>query len=87
MITAAWRRAHGTHQGDNAVARASLAVAIRPTDDGLMVAIPAPPWAVCHTMAPAVWAAVRRARAASVRRSQDRKHPRGPTKKPPARSA
>ena len=87
VITAAWRRAHGTQQGDNAVSSASLALAIRHTYDGMMVAVPAPHWAVFHTMSPAALAAVLRELAASVRRSKDRKHPRGPTKKPPARIA
>jgi hypothetical protein len=38
-------------------------------------------------MAPAALAAVRRERAAAVQLSQDRQHPRGPKKQPPARTA
>ena len=87
VIKAALRRAHGKQQGDNEVSSYSLALEIRQTSDGMMVAIPAPHWAVFQTMAPAVLAEVLRELAASVRLSKYRKHPRGPKKKPPARSA
>jgi len=87
VINAALRRAHGQPQGAHEVSSDDLALAIRQTYDGMMVAIPAPHWAVFQTMAPAVLAEVLRELAASVRLSKYRKHPRGPKKKPPARSA
>jgi hypothetical protein len=53
----------------------------------MMVAIPAPHGEVFRAMSPAVLAAVLRARAAAVRLAKYRNHPRGPQKKPPARTA
>jgi hypothetical protein len=87
VIKAALRRAHGKQQGDNEVSSYYLALEIRQTYDGMMVAIPAPHWAVFQTMPPAALAEVLRELAASVRLSKYRKHPRGPKKKPPARAA
>jgi hypothetical protein len=87
VIKAALRRAHGKQQGDNEVSSYYLALEIRQTYDGMMVAIPAPHWAVFQTMPPAALAEGLRELAASVRLSKYRKHPRGPKKKPPARAA
>jgi IS4 transposase len=87
VIKAALRRAHGKQQGDNEVSSYYLALEIRQTYDGMMVAIPAPHWAVFQTMPPAALAEVLRELAASVRLSKYRKHPRGPKKNPPARTA
>ncbi len=64
-----------------------LALEIRQTYDGMMVAIPAPHWEVFRAMSPAALATVLRELAAAVRLAKYRKHPRGPKKKPPARTA
>jgi hypothetical protein len=60
---------------------------LRQTYDGRRVAIPAPRWEVFRAMSPAALAEVRRALAATVRLAQYGNHPRGPNKKPPARTA
>jgi hypothetical protein len=86
-MKAAWRRAHGKPKGNNAVSSYDLSWEIRQTDDGMMSAIPAPHWAVCREMSPAEFAGVLRELASSATLSQYRKHPRGPKKKPPERTA
>lgn len=87
VIKAALRRAHGKQQGNNEVSSYYLSLELRQTYDGMMVAIPAPHWGVFREMSPAVLAEVLRELAASVTLSRYRKHPRGPKKKPPARTA
>jgi hypothetical protein len=87
VIKAALRRVHGKPQGNDDGSRSSLALEIRPTYDGMMVAIPAPHGEVFRAMSPAALAAVLRELAAAVRLAKYRKHPRGPKKKPPARTA
>jgi len=77
---------HGKQQGNEDVSSAYLALEIRQTYDGMMVAIPAPHWAVFREMSPAALAELLRELASSVRLSKYRKHPRGPKKKPPART-
>ena len=87
VIKAALRSVHGKQQGNDDVSSYYLALEIRQTYDGMMVAIPAPHWEVFRAMSPAALAAVLRALAAAVRLAKYRKHPRGPKKKPPARTA
>ena len=65
----------------------SLSLEIRQTYDGMMVAIPAPHWAVFRELSPAALAELLRELASSVRLYKYRKHPRGHKKKPPARTA
>ena len=64
-----------------------LALEIRQTYDGMMVAIPPPHWEVFRAMSPAVLAEVLRELASAVKLAKYRKHPRSPKKKPPARTA
>ena len=87
VIKAALRRVHGKQQGHNDVSSYSLSLEIRQTYDGMMVAIPAPHWAVFRDLSPTALAERLRELASYVRLSQYRKHPRGPKKKPPARTA
>lgn len=87
VINAALRRAPGTHKGNNDVSSYELSLEIRHTSDGMMIAIPAPHWAVFREMSHAELAGVLRELASSVNLSKYRKHPRGPKKKPPERTA
>src|SRR6266436_4786940 len=87
VIKAALRSVHGKQQGNDDVSSYYLALEIRQTYDGMMVAIPASHWEVFRVMSPAALAAVLRELAAAVRLAKYRKHPRGPKKKPPARTA
>ena len=87
VIKAALRRAHGKQKGHTEVSSYYLSLEIRQTYDGMMVAIPAPHWAVFREMSPAALAELLCELASSVRLSKYRKHPRGPKKKPPARTA
>ena len=87
VINAALRRAHGKPKGNDEVSSYYLALELRRTYDGMMIAIPPPYWAVFREMAKAELAESLRELAASVTLSRYRKHPRGPKKKPPARTA
>ena len=87
IMQAALRRAHGQQQGENEVSRSALALAIRQTYDGMMIAIPAPHWAVCREMSAAECAGGLCELASSAKLSKYRNHPRGPKKKPPERTA
>jgi IS4 transposase len=87
VLKAALRRAHGKQQGHNEVSSYYLSLEIRQTYDGMMVAIPAPHWTVFREMSPAALAELLRELASYVRLSKYCKHPRGPKKKPPARTA
>jgi hypothetical protein len=53
----------------------------------MMIAIPAPYWALFRTLSDQEFANVLRELASSVNRSRYQKHPRGPKKKPPERTA
>jgi hypothetical protein len=87
VIKAALRREHGKQKGNNEVSSYYLSLEIRQTYDGMMIAIPAPHWAVFREMSPAEFAGVLRELASSAKLSKYRKHPRGPKKKPPERTA
>jgi hypothetical protein len=87
VIKAALRRVHGKQKGQNEVSSYYLALKIRQTYDGMMVAIPARHWEVFRVMSPAELAGVLQDLALLVNLAKYRKHPRGPKKKPPERSA
>jgi DDE family transposase len=87
VIKAALRRAHGKPQGNDAVSSYYFALELRRTYDGMMIAIPAPYWVIFREMSNAELAGCLCALAAAVNLSAYRKHPRGPKKKPPARTA
>jgi hypothetical protein len=54
---------------------------------GMMIAIPAPHWALFRALSNQEFANALRALASSVNLSRYQKHPRGPKKKPPERTA
>jgi hypothetical protein len=87
LIKAALRSAHGRKQVNAEVSGYYLALEIGRTYDGMMIAIPAPHWAFFRELPDKAFANVLRGLASSVTLSKYRKHPRGPKKAPPERSA
>ena len=55
--------------------------------DGMMIAIPAPHWALFRELSDKAFADALHEVASSVHLSRYQKHPRGPKKKPPERTA
>jgi Transposase DDE domain len=85
LLKAALRAAHGAE----AAARLSgyyLALEIRQTYVGMMVAIPAEHWEVFGRISDAAMARVLKGLAQRASLARYRKHPRGPRRKPPRRS-
>ena len=87
LIKAALRRAHGLQKVHEEVSSHDLALDISRTYDGMMLAIPAPHGALCRALSAKECANVLRELMSSVNRSRYQKHPRGPKKKPPERTA
>lgn len=87
VIKAALRREHGGQKVHAEVSGYYLALEIRQTYDGMMVAIPPPHWAIFRDMSAIAFAEVLRALASAVHLAKYRKHPRGPKKKLPPRTA
>jgi hypothetical protein len=87
LIKAALRSAHGRQQGNDEVAGSYLSLEIGRTYDGMMMAIPAPHWALFRELSDKACADALRELASSVKLSRYQKHPRGPKKKPPERTA
>ena len=85
-ITAALRSAHGRQQVKDEVSSAALALEMRRTSDGMRRAIPAPHGVLCRVLSDQAFANVVRALASSVHLARYQKPPRGPKKKPPART-
>ncbi len=86
LIKAALRSHHGRQKVNDAVSSYDLALEISRPYDGMMMAIPAPYWAVFRDLSPQECASALQELAASVDLSQYQKHPRGPKKKPPERA-
>jgi IS4 transposase len=86
VIKAALRREHGRQKINDEVSSYYLSLEIGRTYDGMMVAIPAPHWAVFRALSDHAFANVLRELAASVHLTRYQKHPRGPKKKPPERA-
>lgn len=84
VLKAALRAAHGEKQAAE-VSGYYLALEIRETYKGMMVAIPAEHWAVFGRLSAADLAQLLRELAERVELRRYRKHPRGPKKKPPQR--
>jgi hypothetical protein len=57
------------------------------TYDGMMMAIPAPHWALFRQLSDKAFADALHEVASSVQLARYQKHPRGPKKKPPERTA
>jgi Transposase DDE domain len=87
LIKAALRSAHGRHKVNAEVSGYYLALEIGRTYDGMMIAIPAPHWAFFHALAAKEFANILRELASSVNLARYQKHPRGPKKAPPERTA
>jgi len=84
VLKAALRAAHGVAAVEQ-LSGYYLALEIRQTYDGMMVAIPAAQWAVFGRCTEAELAGLLRELAGRVELPRYRKHPRGPKKKPPRR--
>jgi IS4 transposase len=87
LIKAALRSEHGRQKIHDEVSSYYLSLEISRTYDGMMVAIPAPHWALFRELSAQEFAHVLRELASSVHLSRYQKHPRGPKKKPPERTA
>jgi IS4 transposase len=86
LIKAALRSVHGPKQVNNTIAGYYLALEIRRTYDGMMIAIPRPHWEFFRELCDKMFANVLHELALSVQLSKYRKHPRGPKKAPPERT-
>jgi Transposase DDE domain len=87
LIKAALRSAHGRQKVNDEVSSYYLALEIGRTYDGMMIAIPAPHWALFRELSAKAFANALRELASSVHLSRYQKHPRGPKKPPPERTA
>jgi Transposase DDE domain len=87
LLKGALRAVHGAQVVREQVSGYYLALEIRQSYDGMMVAIPPEHWTVFRTCSDAAMAAVLRTLAEHVSLRRYRKHPRGPKKKPPQRVA
>jgi IS4 transposase len=86
LLKAALRSHHGRKQVHEEVSGYYLALEIGRTYDGMMIAIPAPHWALFRDLSDQKFAGALRELAASVALARYQKHPRGPKKKPPERT-
>jgi IS4 transposase len=87
LIKAALRSEHGRQKVQDEVSSYYLSLEIGRTYDGMMIAIPAPHWALFRACSSQEFATMLRELASSVDLSRYQKHPRGPKKKPPERTA
>jgi len=85
LIKAALRSEYGRKKINDEVSGYYLSLEISRTYDGMMVAIPAPHWAVFRDLSDQAFASTLRELASSVDLSKYQKHPRGPKKKQPER--
>jgi hypothetical protein len=86
LIKAALRSHHGRQKVNDEVSGYYLSLEISRTYDGMMIAIPAPHWALCRDLSDQKFAGVLHEVAAAVDLAKYQKHPRGPKKKPPERT-
>jgi Transposase DDE domain len=87
LIKAALRSVHGRQKVNEEVSSYYLSLEIGRTYDGMMIAIPALHWAFFRALSNVEFAAALHELASSVNLSRYQKHPRGPKKKPPKRTA
>jgi hypothetical protein len=87
LIKAALRCEHGHQKVNDEVSISDLSLEIGRTYDGMMMATPAPPWALFRELSDKECADALRELASSVNLSRYQKHPRGLKKKPPERTA
>jgi hypothetical protein len=86
LIKAALRSQHGRKTVNDEVSGYYLSLEISRTYDGMMIAIPAPHWALFRDLSDQAFASTLRELASSVDLTKYQKHPRGPKKKPPERT-
>ena len=87
LIKAALRSVHGRQQVNDEVSSYYLSFEIGRTYDGMRIAIPALHWTLFRALSDKEFADALRELASSVNLSRYQKHPRGPKKKPPERTA
>jgi hypothetical protein len=87
LIKAALRSTHGRQQINDEVSSYYLSLEIGRTYDGMMIAIPPPHWVLFRELSDQEFANTLRELASSVNLSRYQKHPRGPKRKPPERTA
>ena len=87
LLKAAMRAVHGRETVERKISAYYLSLEISQTYDGMMVAVPAPQWAVFRTLTPAEFAGFLKQWASNMTLRRYRKHPRGPKKPPPDKSA
>jgi IS4 transposase len=87
LLKAALRSVHGEATVKETVSGYYLNLEIRGTYDGMMIAIPEEHWALFRTLSVTELSNVLKEIAGHVRLSRYRKHPRGPKKPPPKKSA
>jgi IS4 transposase len=87
LIKAALRSTHGRQKVNDEVSSYYLSLEIGRTYDGMMLAIPSPHWVFFRELSDQAFANTLRELVSSVSLSRYQKHPRGPKKKPPERTA
>lgn len=87
LLKAALRAAHGPKKVNEEVSGYYLALEIKQSHDGMMIAIPAKHWRVFRTLSVQELATLLKELAGKARLRRYQKHPRGPKKKPPRRTA
>ena len=87
LIKTALRNTHGRQKVNDEVSGYYLSLEIGRTYDGMMVAIPAPHWALFRELSAKEFANALRELASSMHLARYQKHPRGPKKQPPERTA
>lgn len=87
LLKASLRAVHGGATVTETVSGYYLNLEIRGTYEGMMIAIPEKHWKIFRTLSVKELAQVLKVMAGHVRLSRYRKHPRGPKKPPPRKSA
>ena len=87
LLKASLRAVHGETTVTELVSGYYLNLEIRGTYDGMMIAIPEKHWRIFRTLSVKALAQVLRELAGHLQLSRYRKHPRGPKKPPPKKSA
>ena len=87
LLKAALRSVHGAATVNETVSGYYLNLEIRATYDGMMIAIPERHWKIFRTLSVRALARVLKEIAGHLRLARYRKHPRGPKKAPPKKTA
>ena len=86
LLKASLRSVHGEEVVTKTLSGYYLALEIRGTYEGMMIAIPEKHWTIFRTMSLKQLVAVLNELASQVRLERYRKHPRGPKKPPPRKT-